>query len=310
MRFTDSASNAINTAINKAISLGLPYVGTEHILYGIVSEAKSISGKLFAKHGVTPEKLEPFLNRLAGDNVGQKVSIEQARYTPRTKRVIDNSFREASMRGQKFVGTEHLLVSLVSEPDSIAVKILIEIGVEPQKFLMDLNKILTGQEMMSGENVGGMPNMNNVGGDTKKQEDLTILRFGKDLTEMAREKKFDPVIGREKEVQRIMQILSRRTKNNPCLIGEPGVGKTAIVEGLAQLIASGDVPELMRDKRVITLDLSSMVAGTRYRGDFEERIKKAIDEVIKSKNIILFIDELHTIIVQVVQRVPWMLQIY
>jgi ATP-dependent Clp protease ATP-binding subunit ClpC len=188
------------------------------------------------------------------------------------------------------------LVSLVSEPDSIAVKILIEIGVEPQKFLMDLNKILTGQEMMSGENVGGMPNMNNVGGDTKKQEDLTILRFGKDLTEMAREKKFDPVIGREKEVQRIMQILSRRTKNNPCLIGEPGVGKTAIVEGLAQLIASGDVPELMRDKRVITLDLSSMVAGTRYRGDFEERIKKAIDEVIKSKNIILFIDELHTII--------------
>jgi ATP-dependent Clp protease ATP-binding subunit ClpC len=296
MRFTDSASNAINTAINKAISLGLPYVGTEHILYGIVSEAKSISGKLFAKHGVTPEKLEPFLNRLAGDNVGQKVSIEQARYTPRTKRVIDNSFREASMRGQKFVGTEHLLVSLVSEPDSIAVKILIEIGVEPQKFLMDLNKILTGQEMMSGENVGGMPNMNNVGGDTKKQEDLTILRFGKDLTEMAREKKFDPVIGREKEVQRIMQILSRRTKNNPCLIGEPGVGKTAIVEGLAQLIASGDVPELMRDKRVITLDLSSMVAGTRYRGDFEERIKKAIDEVMKSKNIILFIDELHTII--------------
>lgn len=296
MRFTDSASNAINTAINKAISLGLPYVGTEHILYGIVSETKSISGKLFAKHGVTPEKLEPFLNRLAGDNVGQKVSIEQARYTPRTKRVIDNSFREASMRGQKFVGTEHLLVSLVSEPDSIAVKILIEIGVEPQKFLMDLNKILTGQEMMSGENVGGMPNMNNVGGDTKKQEDLTILRFGKDLTEMAREKKFDPVIGREKEVQRIMQILSRRTKNNPCLIGEPGVGKTAIVEGLAQLIASGDVPELMRDKRVITLDLSSMVAGTRYRGDFEERIKKAIDEVIKSKNIILFIDELHTII--------------
>ena len=202
------------------------------------------------------------------------------------------------------MGTEHLLVSLVSEPDSIAVKILIEIGVEPQKFLMDLNKILTGQEMMSGENVGGMPNMNNVGGDTKKQEDLTILRFGKDLTEMAREKKFDPVIGREKEVQRIMQILSRRTKNNPCLIGEPGVGKTAIVEGLAQLIASGDVPELMRDKRVITLDLSSMVAGTRYRGDFEERIKKAIDEVIK-KDIILFIDELHTTLVQVVQRVPW-----
>ncbi len=296
MRFTDSASNAINTAIKKAISLGLPYVGTEHILYGIVSEKQSISGKLFAKHDVTPEKIEPFLNRLAGDNVGQKVTIEQARYTPRTKRVIDNSFREASARGQNFVGTEHLLVSLISEPDSIAVRILMEIGVEPQKFLMDLNKILTGQEMMSGENVGGMPNMNTVGNDTRRQEDLTILKFGKDLTEMAREKKFDPVIGREKEVQRIMQILSRRTKNNPCLIGEPGVGKTAIVEGLAQLIASGDVPEIMRDKRVITLDLSSMVAGTRYRGDFEERIKKAIDEVIKSKNIILFIDELHTII--------------
>ncbi|NLN05105.1 MAG: ATP-dependent Clp protease ATP-binding subunit [Clostridiaceae bacterium] len=296
MRFTDSASNAINTAIKKAISLGLPYVGTEHILYGIVSEKQSISGKLFAKHDVTPEKIEPFLNRLAGDNVGQKVTIEQARYTPRTKRVIDNSFREASARGQNFVGTEHLLVSLISEPDSIAVRILMEIGVEPQKFLMDLNMILTGQEMMSGENVGGMPNMNTVGNDTRRQEDLTILKFGKDLTEMARGKKFDPVIGREKEVQRIMQILSRRTKNNPCLIGEPGVGKTAIVEGLAQLIASGDVPEIMRDKRVITLDLSSMVAGTRYRGDFEERIKKAIDEVIKSKNIILFIDELHTII--------------
>lgn len=284
-RFTEKAEIALNLAQQYAMQLGHQYIGTEHIILGLVKEGSGIAARVLAQYGVTEDKIIKQIE----DLVGKGDSPVQTNYglTPRTKRVLELSYKEARRMGHNFVGTEHLLLAIVREGECIGARILMNIGVDPQKIINDIYKFF------NEEAPGGT-------GESKKHTGYhntpTLNQFGRDLTEMAREGKIDPVIGREKEIERVVQILSRRTKNNPCLIGEPGVGKTAIAEGLAQRIVEGNIPEILKDKRVVTLDLSSMVAGAKYRGEFEERLKKALDEIRKSGNIILFIDEMHTII--------------
>ena len=282
-RFTAKAKKAIELSQTFANELFHDYVGTEHLLLGLIKEGQGIGARVLVNQGVDEDKVLAEIKNIVG--IGNSHS-KNIMFTPRTKRVFETSYIEARKIGQNYIGTEHLLIGIMREPDSIAVRILKNIGVNSQKLLSQMMEILS--EGSKNENI---KNDKNVVNNTP-----TLNQFGRDLTEMAREDKFDPVIGRDKEIERIIQILSRRTKNNPCLLGEPGVGKTAIAEGLAQKIVSGNVTELLKDKRVFTLDLSSMVAGSKYRGEFEERIKKSIEEVRKAGNVILFIDEMHTLI--------------
>lgn len=284
-RFTEKAEKAINYSQESAMALGHNYVGTEHLLLGLVKEGTGVAARVLQSQGVTEEKVLKEIEELIGR--GQETGQQPLGFTPRTKRVLELSFREARKMGHNFIGTEHLLLGIMKEGESVAVRILMDLGVDPQKLLSEIVKILNEE----APGATGEPKNNPNYGNTP-----TLNQFGRDLTEMAREGKFDPVIGRDKEIERVVQILSRRTKNNPCLIGEPGVGKTAIAEGLAQKIVEGNIPEILKDKRVVTLDLSSMVAGAKYRGEFEERLKKALDEIRKTGNVILFIDEMHTII--------------
>jgi len=284
-RFTEKAERAIALAQESAMQLGHNYVGTEHLLLGLVKEGSGIAARVLQGQGVTQEKILKEIDELIGR--GETTGQQPLGFTPRTKRVLELSFREARRMGHSYIGTEHLLLGIMREGESVAVRILLDIGVDIQKLLGEIVRILNEEapgatgELRNSRNSSSTPTLN---------------QFGRDLTEMAREGKFDPVIGRDKEIERVIQILSRRTKNNPCLIGEPGVGKTAIAEGLAQKIVEGNIPEILKDKRVVTLDLSSMVAGAKYRGEFEERLKKALDEIRKAGNVILFIDEMHTII--------------
>jgi ATP-dependent Clp protease ATP-binding subunit ClpC len=284
-RFTEKAEKAIAYSQESAIQLGHNYVGTEHFLLGLIKEGTGVAARVLQSQGVTEEKVLKEIEELIGR--GDAGTQQPLGFTPRTKRVLELSFREARRMGHSYIGTEHLLLGIMKEGESVAVRILIDLGVDPQKLLNDIVKIL--KDETSG--TAGEPKSSSAYPNTP-----TLNQFGRDLTEMAREGKFDPIIGREKEIERVIQILSRRTKNNPCLIGEPGVGKTAIAEGLAQKIVEGNIPELLKDKRVVTLDLSAMVAGAKYRGEFEERLKKALDEIRKAGNVILFIDEMHTII--------------
>ena len=212
-------------------------------------------------------------------------------FTPRAKRIIANSQKEALRMGQNYVGSEHILLSLMREIDSVAVRILIDADIDPQKIFTELLKIL-GDESPISDNYHDPANIESK----SKNNTPTLNQYGKDLTELAKQNKLDPVIGREKEIERVIEILSRRTKNNPCLIGEPGVGKTAVVEGLAQMIKENNVPEILKNKRVVSLDIASMIAGAKYRGDFEERLKKTLQEIKTASNVILFIDEIHTIV--------------
>jgi ATP-dependent Clp protease ATP-binding subunit ClpC len=284
-RFTEKAEKAIAYSQESAIQLGHNYVGTEHFLLGLIKEGTGVAARVLQSQGVTEEKVLKEIEELIGR--GDAGAQQPLGFTPRTKRVLELSFREARRMGHSYIGTEHLLLGIMKEGESVAVRILIDLGVDPQKLLNDIVKIL--KDETSG--TAGEPKSSSAYPNTP-----TLNQFGRDLTEMAREGKFDPIIGREKEIERVIQILSRRTKNNPCLIGEPGVGKTAIAEGLAQKIVEGNIPELLKGKRVVTLDLSAMVAGAKYRGEFEERLKKALDEIRKAGNVILFIDEMHTII--------------
>jgi len=284
-RFTEKAERAINLSQESAMRLGHTYVGTEHVLLGLVREGTGVAARVLLGHGITEDKIIKEIDELIG--IGENQNQQPLDFTPRTKRVLEMALREARRMGHNYIGTEHLLLALMRETDSVAVRILMDLGADPQKMLNDLVKMLS-------ENAPGIKG--EMRGSHGDHDTPTLNQFGRDLTEMAREAKFDPIIGRDKEIERVIQILSRRTKNNPCLIGEPGVGKTAIAEGLAQKIVSGNIPELLKDKRVVTLDLSSMVAGAKYRGEFEERLKKAMEEVRKAGNVILFIDELHTII--------------
>ncbi len=287
-RFTENAQAALNAAAASAARLGHTYIGSEHILMGLLYKSNSVAASLLAAKGVTYEKIAEAI----GESIGTGEPIEGIRpeSTPRASRILEGAAELARMTGEAFIGTEHILMSLLKQSDSVAVRLLKSEGVNPAELYNAALASIQGEEptfsAKPGEGVG-----RGAGGATP-----TLDKYGTDLTALARNGKIDPVIGREDETQRVLQILSRRTKNNPCLIGEPGVGKTAVVEGLAQKIAEGTVPETVADKRVVSLDLSGMIAGAKYRGEFEERIKSVMDEVKTDGHVILFIDEIHTIV--------------
>lgn len=291
-KFTNRANKAIEIANDIALELGHSYIGTEHILYGLAKEGNGIASKVLENQNVTADDI---LNKIE-ELIGSDEPIENiVDFTPRTKRVVESAFIEARKLGYNFIGTEHLLIGILREGDCVAAKILLDLNVNIPKLYNEIVKVINeGEDYNSSDD-----SSNNSNGGKRRgsyNQTPTLNQFGQDLTKKAEEGKLDPVIGRKQEIERVIEILSRRTKNNPCLIGEPGVGKTAAVEGLAQKIASGDVPEILKDKRVVTLDISGMVAGSKYRGDFEERIKKALNEVKKAGDVILFIDEIHTIV--------------
>ena len=289
-KFTNSAEIALEIANEIAAKLGHNYIGTEHLLYGLVEEANGVASKVLANQGVTSAEVLKEIENLIGINEEASITdIDAIGFTPRTKRVIENAFMEARRLNSQYIGTEHLLVGIMREGDSVAVRIMMDLNVNPQKLYNEIVKTIN--EADSKEQ--GAKRGSNRGSFNSTP---TLNQYGSDLTKRATEGKLDPVIGRSTEIDRVIQILSRRTKNNPCLIGEPGVGKTAIAEGLAEKIVAGDVPETLKNKRVVSVDISSMVAGAKYRGDFEERIKKSLDEVRKAGDVILFIDEIHTIV--------------
>ena len=285
-RFTERAQKAILLAQEEAQSLQHNYVGTEHLLLGLLQEGEGIAAKALIGLGIGVEDLKSRIQTMIGG--GSEEGAQLLGFTPRTKRVFELSFAEARTLGHNYIGTEHLLLGLLREGEGIAAKLLVDSGVSLSKAREEIMKLL-GTSIPNRDAEGNHHAGNNKGTPV-------LNEYGRDLTEMAKEGKLDPVIGREKEIARVIQILSRRTKNNPCLIGEPGVGKTAIAEGLAQRIMEGNIPELLRNKRVVTLDLASMIAGAKYRGEFEDRLKKVMEELRKSGDVILFIDEMHTII--------------
>ena len=288
-RFTAKAKEAIGLAVDAAEELGRSYVGTEHLLLGLLREGSGVAARVLMENGVEEKKVLSLISQLiAPDNtIGL---AEQENYTPSARRAIENSYREAIRFKAPLIGTEHLLLAMIRDGDCVAARLLNTMGISVQKINVDL-LVAMGEDAPSSAREEAAN-----GKSAGRQETPTLDAYSRDLTALAKEGKLDPVIGRQTEMQRVVQILSRRTKNNPCLIGEPGVGKTAVVEGLAQLIASGDVPDTIADKRVMTLDLSGMVAGSKYRGEFEERIKNVISEVTQDGNVLLFIDEIHTII--------------
>jgi len=285
-KFTNSAKNAIEIASKIAIDLGHNYIGTEHVLYGLTKEETGVASKVLEMQNVFSEIVLEKIEELIGRE--SKALEEVVGFTPRTKRVIENAFREAKKLGSDYIGTEQLLIGIMREQDSIAVRILLELEVDPQKLYNEIIKVIKEESETVGK--GKVVNKGSFNSTP------TLNQYGSDLTKLAQDGKLDPIIGRINETERVIQILSRRTKNNPCLIGEPGVGKTAVIEGLAEKIVAGDVPEILKNKRVVTIDISSMVAGSKYRGDFEERIKKCLNEVKKAGDVILFIDEIHTIV--------------
>lgn len=284
--FTEKANAALNAAITAAENLGHTYVGSEHLLMGLLQDTSGVAGAALSARGVTAEKIEELIKKTIG--IGSPTSLTPGDFTPRSKNIVESSIAVARTAGLSYVGTEHLLFALLREENSCAVSFLNQLGVRASELMEDMSKSYSAGEAQGKGGAFGRKN--------EKTNTPTLEQFGRDLTKMAQQNLIDPVIGRQKEIERVIQILSRRTKNNPCLIGEPGVGKTAIAEGLALKITKGEVPELLKDKRVISLDLTGMVAGTKYRGDFEERIKTALDEVKKAGDVILFIDEIHTLI--------------
>ena len=286
-KFTSKAKKVIEIANDISIELGHNYIGTEHILYGLAKEGDGIAAKVLNNKGVTEEKIKAKIEELLGKGDEIKESLG---FTPRTKKVLENAFLEAKRIGYNFIGTEHLLLAIMKEGDCVATRVIIELNVDIPMIYNEIAKVINEEEL--DRDIGkDIPRVRGSFATT-----TTLNQFGEDITVQAEEGKFDNIVGREKEIERIIQILSRRTKNNPCLIGEPGVGKTAIVEGLAEKIVDGEVPESLKGKRIVSIDISGMVAGAKYRGDFEERIKKALNEVKKVGDVILFIDEIHTIV--------------
>ena len=287
-KFTNKAKKVIEIANDISVELGHNYIGTEHILYGLVKEGEGIAAKVLLNKGITEDKILKKIEELLGRGKDIKESLG---FTPRTKKVLENAFLEAKRIGYNFIGTEHLLLAIMKEENCIAVRIITELKVEIPKIYNEIAKVINEEETDQEASQGPLKR-----GRGSFAATPTLNQFGEDITEKAEEGKYDNIVGRDKEIERIIQILSRRTKNNPCLIGEPGVGKTAIVEGLAEKIVTEEVPESLREKRIVSMDISGMVAGAKYRGDFEERIKKAISEVKKVGDVILFIDEIHTIV--------------
>lgn len=289
-KFTNRAQKALELAERIAMDLGHNYIGTEHLLYGLAKEGTGVASKVLEEQNITAEDILSKIEELIGREVSPVTATMG--FTPRTKRVIENSFRESKRLGSNYIGTEHILIGLMREADSIAVKILLDLNLNVEKLYNEIIKVINEYE----NNSNTAQKNSNDKTKTSYNSTTTLNQFGTDLTKQAEEGKLDPVIGRKNETERVIQILSRRTKNNPCLIGEPGVGKTAVVEGLAQKIIEGNIPETLKGKRVVSIDISSMVAGAKYRGDFEERIKKSLNEAKKAGDVILFIDEIHTIV--------------
>ncbi len=285
--FTQKANESLNNAITSAENFGHNYIGSEHILLGILEEGTGVAAEALESNGVTYDKVKEMIKSTIGYGTPTKLSPND--FTPRCKRILEVAFQAARGMLHSYVGTEHLLIALLRESDSYAVKFINDCNASESALINDLSSAFGNEssDYSGSERRGSKKNA--------KSKTPTLDEFGKDLTELAKQGKIDPVIGRDEEIKRVIQILSRRTKNNPCLIGEPGVGKTAIAEGLALKIVKEEVPELLKNKKIVALDLTSMVAGTKYRGDFEERIKKAMEEVASAKDVILFIDEVHTI---------------
>ncbi len=293
-RFTKAASDVLNNAMSNARTLGHTYIGTEHILLGLLSVENGVASKLLTNRGVTFEKTRELVSEIAG--TGEPSDVGPGDMTPRTKRLIEIAARESMRLGQNYIGTEHILLAMLNEPDCVGIKLLSLQNVTTSDIAEDLTAFFRESTASTGGEETASAFSGERAGTSGKDGGTMLDQYGRNLTALAREGKIDPVIGRETETERVVQILSRRTKNNPCLIGEPGVGKTAVVEGLAQRIADGSVPETLTDKKIITLDIPGMIAGAKYRGEFEERMKGVMNEVMKDKSIILFIDEIHTII--------------
>ena len=281
-RFTERAQKVLALAQEEAVRLGHGNIGTEHILLGLVREGEGIAAKALMGLGLGLEKVQKEVESLIGRGQGQPTNIA---YTPRAKKVIELSMDEARKLGHTYVGTEHILLGLIREGEGVAARVLNNLGVSLNKARQQVLQLLGSTEAVSSHQASG-----------SSANTPTLDSLAQDLTAAAKEDKLDPVIGRSKEIERVIQVLSRRTKNNPVLIGEPGVGKTAVAEGLAQKIHDGETPETLRGKRVMTLDMGTVVAGTKYRGEFEDRLKKIMDEIRQAGNVILFIDELHTLI--------------
>ena len=289
-KFTKRAEKALEYAGDLAQGFGHNYIGTEHILYGLVKEGSGVASQVLNMQKITAENVVEEIEVLIGKG-DKSQNRGEIGFTPRSKRVIENAFLEARKLGSEFIGTEHLLIGIMREGDSVAVRIMMDLNINPQKLYNEIVKVIN-----EDENAGANDKQPKGKARGSYNQTPTLNQYGTDLTKKATEGKLDPVIGRKDEIQRVIQILSRRTKNNPCLIGEPGVGKTAVAEGLAERIIAEDVPEMLKNKRVVSLDIASMVAGAKYRGDFEERIKKCLEEVKKAGDVILFIDEVHTIV--------------
>ncbi|MDK1030567.1 MAG: Clp protease N-terminal domain-containing protein, partial [Planctomycetia bacterium] len=289
-RFTDRARKVMALAQQEAQRFNHEFVCTEHVLLGLVKEGSGVAANVLRSLDVDLKKVRFEVEKLVKSGPDM-VTMGKLPHTPRARKVIEYAIEEARHLGHNYVGTEHILLGLLREQDSVAAQVLMNLGLRLDEVRMEVMNILgaAAQEMVEGEALGGPAARG-------KSKTPALDSFGRDLTKLAIEGKLDPVIGRHNEIERVIQVLCRRTKNNPVLLGEAGVGKTAIVEGLAQKIVSAEVPELLRDRRIVVMDLAMMVAGTKYRGMFEERIKAVISEVQRAKNIILFIDELHTLV--------------
>ncbi len=288
-RFTNKARQALELAATEASEFGHNYVGTEHLLLGLLEEGSGVAAKTLEAHGVTAERVSDLINQLIAP-ANPIHMMDPGGYSPKARRVLENSYREAAQFKSQLIGTEHILIAMIKEGDCVATRLLNTMNVNIQKLYVDI-LVTMGQDVSAYRDEVESTRRRDRNSNTPMLDN-----YSRDLTALAGEGKLDPVIGREKEIERVIQILSRRTKNNPCLIGEPGVGKTAIAEGLAAAIVRGNVPDTVKNKRVLTLDLSGMVAGSKYRGEFEERIKRVIGEVIRDGNVLLFLDEIHTII--------------
>ena len=294
-RFTERARQVVVLAQEEARTLKHNYIGTEHILLGLLREEEGLAARVLESLDITVERVRAQVVRIVGS--GEEVTSGQIPFTPRAKKVLELALREALSLGHNYIGTEHILLGLVRENEGVAARILLDFDADSEKIRNEVIRMLSGpggRRQTAGSSVGGTGA--STEGSPQKRSSKVLDQFGRDLTKLAADGKLDPVVGRETEIERIMQILSRRTKNNPVLIGEPGVGKTAVVEGLAQAISSGEVPELLRDKQIYTLDLAALVAGSKYRGEFEERLKKVMKEIANKGDVILFIDEIHNLV--------------